>query len=77
MQSGFGGVVDGAPDVGDVAGYGADLDDGAVGVAQEGKEGLAETDDGEEVRGEYGLHFLEVGFDGWDAVIYEFMNYAL
>lgn len=54
MQGGFGGIVDGAPGIGDASGDGADLDNGAVGATEEGEEELAEADDGEEVGGEDG-----------------------
>ena len=49
--------------------YGADLDYGALRVVEEGEECLAETDDGEEVGCEDGLHFAVVGVEGWNCVI--------
>lgn len=69
MQSGFGGVVDGAEDVGDDGGDGADLDDSATGADQEGREGLADVHDGEEVGFEGGARFGEGDVEGGHGVV--------
>ena len=71
MQSSFRGVVDGAEDVGDDGGDGADLDDGAAGLDQERGEELADVHDGEEVCLEGGAGFGEGDVQGGHGVIWD------
>lgn len=69
-QGRFGRVVDRAEDVGDDGGDGADLHDGAVGADEEGREGLADVHDGEEVGFEGGTRFGEGDIEGGHGVVW-------
>lgn len=70
VQGRFGGVVDGAEDVGDDGGDGADLHDRAAGGDEEWGEGLADVHDGEEVCFEGGAGFGEGDVEGGNGVVW-------
>ena len=69
VQGRFGGVVDGAEDVGDDGCDGADLDDGAARGDQERGEELADVHDGEDVGLEGGVDFGEGDVQGRHRVV--------
>lgn len=69
VQRGFGGIVDGAEDVGCHGGDAADLHDGAAGGEQERREGLAERHDAEDIGFECFAHLGGLDFQSGDGVV--------
>ena len=69
VERGFGGIVDGAEDVGDDGGKGSDLDDCAAGVDEEWGEGLDDVHYGEQVCLEGGTGFVEGDVEGGHRVV--------
>ena len=69
VQGGFRGVIDRAEDVGDDAGHGTDLDNGAAGADQERGEEGADLHHCKDVRGEYGVDLGLGRVEGGDGAV--------
>ncbi len=71
VESGLGGVVDGAEDVGYHSCHRPDLDDRPFRSHQQGGEGLTDAHHGKHVDFERLLHFVEVDVEGRNRVIWD------